>query len=1307
MDTVKIDPDVASKGGAPIMVASYSTAFKLMSKGSFLQDLRSYDTEAIDEEMCDLLAPYLEMDDFTTEMAAKASGNVAGLCSWCRAMVEFYYISKFVKPKMVALKEMEAKLWIATENLREAEETLAQKQAEVDELNTQFEAAMAEKQQTQESAEATKAKMDAAQQLITGLGGEKKRWTLQASEFESVKERLAGDVAVVSSFLTFCGPFNTQYRAQLRKDIFEEQCRIQGLKFSPDLEIVEFVTNSRIRGQWAMQGLPNDELSLQNGAITMLADNWPLMIDPQSQGSRWLSNKEAERLTTVMGSSVSLRRCLEDAMRDGRSLLIQDVVQPLDPVLEPVLNKLIIRKGMQLSIDLPDKEGCEYSDEFRIFFNTKLPNPHYSPELFAQTTVIDFTVTLQGLEDQLLSRVVNSERADLEEARQNLVTEINNCGAKVVELEDTLLFKLSSVQGSLLDDKEIIDVLNDTKRVSNEVKEKLVIAGATNENITVAREEYRPVATRGAVIYFLLVEMAAVNPMYQSSLQQFVGIFMEAILKAQDGEGETSKRCKAIIDELTFLSFQYTTRALFEKHKMLFTLLLALKVELRAGGITDVGLSLLLKAGGALDLKSQPMKSLDWISDSVWLNLCEMANSGSGKLRFVRKSIEQDPEMWQKWAESECPESSPVPDDQFKHLSHFEQLVLIRCVRADRMLLSAKSFIEDTLGKQFLFFAPLDMEAAWTETAPLTPLVFLLSPGTNPNAVIEAMAKRKKIPIEGISMGQGQEKRAEQLVEAAFENGSWVLLQNTHLGLGFMNRLELILAKEPQAHPDSRVWISCESHPKFPIGLLHCSIKVTDEPPAGLKPGLRKLYSWLNQDWIEAVSGTQWRATLFGLCFLHAVVQERRKFGPLGWNIPYEFNHSDFEASAIYLRSHMGEAELRRSAVSWPAIQYMVCEVQYGGRITDDFDRRTIVTYGSAWLSSKSNSEGAELGDGFPVFKFDQIGAYREKIEELQDNDHPDVFGLHANADLTFRGQECHQLLDTIMSMLPKDSAGSGGSSGGREQLVARKAKDLLAQLPDSFDDHTVRTQLQSQGAAQPLTIHLRQEIQRMGVVLSLAKKMLQSLGLALEGAIIMTSDLVDTLNSIFDARVPSLWLAKSWQSPTLGLWMTSLLDRTAQLLDWLTAGRPKAYWLAGFFNPQGFLTAVQQEVSRENAGWSLDRTAIRTEVMPGLYKKEADRKPRVSVGVLVWGLYLEAAAWGGTALVDQPPNELFSEIPCVLVTAQLIKPQSGEQQYYPCPVYATRQRTGLNFIFVANFPIVDPVRKWILRGVACLCNID
>ena len=168
-------------------------------------------------------------------------------------------------------------------------------------------------------------------------------------------------------------------------------------------------------------------------------------------------------------------------------------------------------------------------------------------------------MTITGLEDQLLGPVIRMEKSDLETERIRLVEDVIENKATMKELEDNLLEKLTSVQGSLVDDEDLIAVLQETKETAAEVNKKLITAAETEVKINLAREEFRPVATRGSILYFLIVELSKVNIMYQTSLKQFLGIFDNSVTKSKPTH-IVPKRLENIIDFLTRAVWHYTSR---------------------------------------------------------------------------------------------------------------------------------------------------------------------------------------------------------------------------------------------------------------------------------------------------------------------------------------------------------------------------------------------------------------------------------------------------------------------------------------------------------------------------------------------------------------------------------------------------------------------------------------------------------------------------------------------------------------------------------------------------------------------------
>uniref|UniRef100_A0A8C5WWN5 Dynein heavy chain 5, axonemal n=1 Tax=Laticauda laticaudata TaxID=8630 RepID=A0A8C5WWN5_LATLA len=592
-------------------------------------------------------------------------------------------------------------------------------------------------------------------------------------------------------------------------------------------------------------------------------------------------------------------------------------------------------------------------------------------------------------------------------------------------------------------------------------------------------------------------------------------------------------------------------------------------------------------------------------------------------------------------------------------------------------IISARKYIMDTMGEKYAEGVILDLEKTWEESDPRTPLICFLSMGSDPTDSIIALGKRLKIETRCVSMGQGQEVHARKLLQQTM--GGWVLLQNCHLGLDFMDELMDTIVETEIIHEAFRLWMTTEVHKHFPITLLQMSIKFTNEPPQGLKAGLKRTYG----DLLDISNMVQWKPMLYAVAFLHSTVQERRKFGPLGWNIPYEFNQADFNATVQFVQNHLDDMDIRKG-VSWNTVRYMIGEIQYGGRVTDDYDKRLLNTFAKVWFSEKSlyYSLLIKCTDWPSDHKVTLVICTSCCLEQgLPAYDTPEVFGLHPNADITYQSKLAKDVLDTILSIQPKDS--SSGSGETREAVVARLADDILQQM----------------GPFQPMNIFLRQEIDRMQRIIALVRNTLTDLKLAIDGTIIMNENLRDALDCMYDARIPERWRKASWASSTLGFWFTELLERNQQFHSWIFEKRPNCFWMTGFFNPQGFLTAMRQKVVTSEFELTFDSFI---KYISKLWMNDDISTPP-SEGVYVYGLYLEGAGWDkrNMKLIESKPKVLFEPMPVIRIYAE-----NNNLRLYSCPIYKKPLRTDLNYIAAVDLRTTQPPEHWILRGVALLCDV-
>jgi dynein heavy chain len=1197
-----------------------------------LFDFSKFKKDMINDETVEFMSCYHGLEGFNPLVARNASKAAEGLCAWVQAMTFYHEASKVVKPKLEALELASGRLEVAQSQLRGAEANLKKCQDVLDKLKQDFEDKMASKRAIEQGAMATKKRMEQATSLIDGLAGERKRWTEDSERFAHTKLSLVGDCALGSAFVSYAGPFSQEFRAKLVFGLLMADLKERDIPVTEGLELSSFLVDLGTVGDWNMQGLPTDSLSIENGIMVTSSSRYPLLIDPQGQGLNWIKEREKDNMPSFGISTLDhpkVRDQLEFCMSEGKALILCSVDEDVDPMLTPVLEKHIIKKAKSMYINVADKM-CEYNESFMLYMTTRLPNPHFSPEVQARTTLVDFTVTQRGLEEQLLGRVIQKEQRSLEDQLKEVLEGVNNNTKALIGLDALLLERLSANTGNLLDDAELVGVLANTKKKATEVNEKLLAAGEMKESINEKREQYRPVATRGSVLYFSIVEMSSLNCMYQTSLDQFMGLFLKS-MDIADKASLAFKRVNNICTSMTALIWKYVSQGLYERDKLSFTFMVTLKIMVTCGSLRAEDVKLFLKCGSLVDETKVRQKPFTWMPKPVWLNVLALAKHGNEIFKSLPEDISKNETHWRRWYDDNAPEKTNAPEYEPRFVDDtecgaFYRLLLLRAMREDRAILAILDFVSHVetidgvngripaMGPDFMTAPSGTVDSAFKEMTHTIPVIYLLSAGADPTESIEQYSRKKKQIMQCVSMGEGQEVVAMKAINAAVVNGSWVLLQNCHLGLDFMDGMEDLLLKiRDTCHPEFRMFITADPHPDFSIALLQMSIKVTNEAPAGMRAGVLRSYTVIvDQDKLERVDSVQWRALMYAICFLHSVVQERRKFGALGWNIPYEFNNSDLNASLSFLEKH-----LYSGPISWPTVQYMVAEVQYGGRITDDLDSRLFKTYSQNWLQPMSLSPNFTFNPENPVSRIpndfvysipdgQEVEEYVALIDSFPSMDSPEIFGLHPNADLTFRVKEVHGVLNSLGQTQPKNATNSDSGGQTKDEAVMSKATDFLSKLPEIYNDDDVREKIHKIGGmGSPLTIVLFQEVQRMQTVIRRVRAALTQLQQAIKGEVVVTREMLNVLDAVYDARVPQSWMYSaggdelSWLCPALGLWFASLLQRDNQLHTWLNTGRPNCFWMSGFTNPQGFLTAMKQEVTRQHKldKWALDDVVFHTEV--------------------------------------------------------------------------------------------------------------
>jgi dynein heavy chain len=241
--------------------------------------------------------------------------------------------------------------------------------------------------------------MGRAEKLVVLLADEAIRWKETVEVLDVDIQDLVGNVFLSCACISYFGAFTGVYRKDLT-DMWTEQCKERSIPCSEIFQLTKVMGDPVVIRGWNIDGLPTDNTSCENGILTTKAERFGLCIDPQQQANKWIKNMHKKDKTVLLkfGKATFLRE-ISAAVNNGFPVLIEDVLENIDPGLDPILmHSEFVGDGGIKQIKLGDSTQ-DYDSEFKLYMTTKLPNPHYPPEVCIKVTLINFTVTFEGLEE--------------------------------------------------------------------------------------------------------------------------------------------------------------------------------------------------------------------------------------------------------------------------------------------------------------------------------------------------------------------------------------------------------------------------------------------------------------------------------------------------------------------------------------------------------------------------------------------------------------------------------------------------------------------------------------------------------------------------------------------------------------------------------------------------------------------------------------------------------------------------------------------------------------------------------------------
>ncbi|XP_013915709.1 PREDICTED: cytoplasmic dynein 2 heavy chain 1 [Thamnophis sirtalis] len=1277
-----------------IFDTSWVSMKSFLAKRGVREDIATFDARNIPKDIRESVEDLLTKNkaSFDSKNAKRASTAAAPLAAWVKANVQYSYVLERIQPLETEQSGLQANLRKTEDRKRKLEDLLNSVGQKVAELKDKFQARTSEAAKLETELVKAQETVKAAEILIKQLDREHKRWNAQVSEIADELSTLPRRAQLSAAFITYLSAApEDQRKASL--DSWTKSASLE--KF----DLRRFLCTESEQLIWKSEGLPSDDLSIENALVILQSKVCPFLIDPSSRATEWLKTHLKEsRLEIINQQDTNFINALELAVRFGKTLIIQEM-DGVEPVLYPLLRKDLVAQGPRYVVQIGDKI-IDYNEEFNLFLSTRNPNPYIPPDAASIVTEVNFTITRSGLRGQLLALTIQHEKPDLEEQKTKLLQQEKEKKIQLAKLEESLLETLATCKGNILENKDLIESLNQTKASSALIQESLVEFYRLQISLDQERDAYLTLAESGSKMYFIISDLSKINNMYRFSLASFLRLFQRALQSELD-LGNTEERIKSLISSLKHLVYEYVCRCLFKADQLMFALhfVKGMHPELFQNNEWDTFTGVII---GDMLRKSDSTKSIrdqipSWIEQERSWAVATLKISLPTLYQMV---CFQDEALWQPFSRSSVCEQE-FPSIIANRMSLFQQVLVVQAVRPDRLQSAMALFACKTLGIKELSPPPLNLKRLYKETLEIEPILIIISPGADPSQELQELAstERNGECYHQVAMGQGQADLAIQMVKDCARNGEWLCLKNLHLVVSWLPILEKEL-NNLQPQPGFRLWLTAEVHPSFSPILLQSSLKITYEAPPGLKKNLMRTYESWTPEQISKKGNLARAHALFSLAWFHAACQERRNYIPQGWTKFYEFSLSDLRAGYdIIDRLFDGTKDFQ-----WEFVHGLLENAIYGGRIDNYFDMRVLRSYLEQFFNSRVIADSNFRGKKMSRFPYSislpsscNILDYRHVIESLPEDDKPDFFGLPANIARSSQ----RMISSLVISQLRILSRSVTAGCKFDREIWSNELSPVLnlwKKLNQNSNLIHQKVSPPSERQGSPiLSFIILEQFNAIRLVQSIHQS-LAALSKVIRGTSLLSSEVQKLASALLNQKCPLTWQSK-WEGPEDPLqYLRAVVARAHAIQNWVSKAEKQTLLLdtldlSELFHPDTFLNALRQETARVMT-CSVDSLKF-TASWKGQIR-EAKLQVQIS------GLQLEGCSFDGNRLSENQhdSSSVSTVLPCYMAWI----PQNTYGPYSPeecisLPVYTSAERDCV--VTNIDVPCGGNQDQWIQCGAA------
>lgn len=1311
--------------------SSWKDIQKAIRKEDFISSIVNFNTSRITRKSSEEASTIMHKPDFTYEAANRSSKACGPLYKWVKSQLEYSHIIQRVKP----LSDEMTFLTQKSEELRKQHDeclvNLKNLNDEIEGYSKEYGMLTQRCQQISEDIHVVTQKSIRSVNLLESLESEQKRWKDSSNEFMKELSSMIGDCLLGASFMTYAGFFDQHHRSFLLEQ-WKELLFTLCIPFNPHFDATGYLSNSKDRLVWQSNGLPSDELCVQNAIILNRFNRYPLLIDPSGQGTSYLMNVySSNRIVKTSFLDKSFMKHLESALRFGSVLIIQDV-ENADPVLNPLLNKEFHKEDGRLLIRLGDQE-INFSPSFKLFLTTRDSSYQFPPDLCSRVTFVNFTMTISSLQDQCMSIILQKEAPMLYQKRNDLLQLQGEYQARLRDLEEQLLISLNTLQGNILDNDTVMNNLEQLKTEAKTISQEINQANDIMNSIRESSCIYQPLSQACSQIYFILDSLHHVFFLYRFNLHFFLDILHSVLQSSLPSSLTPSQRMSCLLQLLYRSVYARVSRGL--KHldsRILALRLCQLYVQNTANQPDEDEFQLLLK-GSLVNIDDSAEKFVTAIfadtlteeqENQVMMHLSLEKTTNLKKLllhrsaywtnEFTEQSIEELAELIDilgenGWSRGKC---------------MWRWLLLIKELRPELLISAIEYVVSELCDKDFFSGEVYDLRQIIKEESKCdAPLLLCSAPGYDASKKIEAIYLNNDLQLDTVAMGNTESYgEAEKLISVASSKGTAVLLRNVHLCPEWLNTLEKqFFTLHP--HPDFRLYMTSEISEKLPPSLLRLCYTLVFETPTGIRASLKHSLNVIPEEVMNAKPVERCRV-YFLLLWLHAVVEERLRYVPVGWTKSYEFSEADLKCSLTVIDRWIqtvsrGLSHMDPEAFNWKAVRTLLSQSLYGGRVDNPFDDELLRTLiDRLFIPQCFDSQFPLVQYSLPSGEIRTIlvapeGTCKQDFEKWVDSlpvyNPPDWLGLQATAEKRLLSSQGRYILRSLLLIqdsididrMTSDLSKVEGASSSWMTSLAVSVEHWLSLLLIKIQPLTPsKKNLQN-----PLFRFFSREVHQM---IQLQKMVVEDLKFILgvcQGKLKSTHQIRILMKLLSQDRIPESWdnYYKSPQNQICSLWMQDLIIRCQHFTGLTTLSvdqlRTAGVWLGGLFHPEAYITAMRQTVAQEN-NWSLDK--LRLKLRP-LSPEEFEQKDMIlnehRNAFLIHALILEGAEWIENQLV--PSDLIRNSLDEVLFEWE--SESEPMENVSKVPIYLNEGRSDLLYVVEMKHINTIPSELWSQRAVSII----